>query len=178
MTYFNQPPQYSGRFRMTAEYNDTMLKLTPQQVAQVAHLSDQTLRHWRQVLPPLAGLNGYTPCFAPGDALALLVVRHLVKVMGISVGALVAASTGLFSLCRNTSWPLLADRRLLVDVERGEVSLLTREPDLDAPAILVPMRPFAEQLQAAWASSFPALEQLPLHFPAAVVPLPPRMAGA
>ncbi len=163
---------------MIAAYNKNMLKLTPQQVAQVAHLSDQTLRHWRQVLPPLAGLNGYTPCFAPGDALALLVVRHLVKVMGISVGALAAASTGLFSLCRNTSWPLLADRRLLVDVERGAVSLLTREPDLDAPAILVPMRPFAEQLQAAWASSFPALEQLPLHFPAAVVLRAPRMVGA
>lgn len=155
-----------------------MLKLTPQQVAQVAHLSDQTLRHWRQVLPPLSGLNGYTPCFAPGDALALLVVRHLVKVMGISVGTLAAASTSLFSLCRNTSWPLLGDRRLLVDIERGEVSLLTREPELDMPAILVPMRPFAEQLQAAWVSSFPALDQLPLHFPAAVVTRSPRMVGA
>jgi hypothetical protein len=43
---------------------------------------------------------------------------------------------------------------------------------------LIPMRPFAEELQAAWASSFPALEQLPLHFPAAVVARSPRMAGA
>lgn len=154
-----------------------MLKLTPKQVAQVAQLPDQTLRHWRQVLPPLAGLNGYTPCFTPGDTLALLVVRHLVKVMGISVGTLAAASTDLFSLCRYTSWPLLADRRLLVDVECGKVVLLTREPDVSAPVILVPMRPFAELLQAAWASSFPALEQLSLHFPASVVPRSPRMVG-
>lgn len=156
----------------------TMLKLTPQQVANVARLSDQTLRHWRHVLPPLAGLNGYTPCFAPGDALALLVVRHLVKVMGISVSALGTVSTGLFSLCRSTSWPQLADRHLLLHIERGEVSLLTREPDIDAPAILVPMRPFAEQLQAAWANSFPAEEQLSLQFPTTVVQRINWMASA
>ena len=151
-----------------------MLRLTPQQVAEVAQLSDQTLRHWRNVLPPLAGLNGYTPCFTPGDALALLVVRHLVKVMGIGVGALAGASIDLFSLCRSTSWPQLADRRLLVQVEQGKAIVLTGEPDLDTPAVLVPMKPFAEQLQAAWVSSFPALEQLPLQFGAAVVP--PRLA--
>ena len=155
-----------------------MLKLTPQQVALVANLSDQTLRHWRQVLPSLAGLNGYTPCFTPGDALALLIVRHLVKVMGISVGALAAASTELFSICRNTSWPSMAERSLLIDIEQGRATLLAREPELDVPAILVPMRPFAEQLQAAWGSSFPTLEQLPLHFPAAVVACSPRMAKA
>jgi hypothetical protein len=98
-----------------------MLKLTPQQVAHLTQLSDQTLRHWRHVLPPLTGLNGYTPCFAPGDALALMVVRHLVKVMGISVSALSAVSTSLFSLCRSTSWPHLADQRLLVHVEREKL---------------------------------------------------------
>lgn len=155
-----------------------MLRLTPQQVAEVAQLSDQTLRHWRSVLPPLAGLNGYTPCFTPGDALALLVVRHLVKVMGISVGTLVSASSDLFSLCRNTSWPHLADRHLLIQIERGSVILLTHEPNLESPAIVVPMRHFAEQLQAAWANSFPSLEQLPLQFGASVIPRPPRMAGA
>lgn len=155
-----------------------MLRLTPQQVAEVSRLSDQTLRHWRSVLPPLAGLNGYTPCFTPGDALALLVVRHLVKVMGISVGTLAGASSDLFSICRSTSWPHLADRHLLIQIEQNSVILLTREPDLEAPAILVPMRPFAEQLQAAWASSLPALEQLPLQFGATVVPRAARVAGA
>jgi hypothetical protein len=155
-----------------------MLRLTPQQVAEVAQLSDQTLRHWRNVLPPLSGLNGYTPCFTPGDALALLVVRYLVKVMGISVGTLARASSDLFSLCRNTSWPHLADRQLLVQVERDSVILLTHEPNLETPAILVPMRPFAEQLQAAWASSFPGLEQLPLQFGTTVVPRPTRTARA
>jgi len=147
-----------------------MLKLTPQQVAEMAQLSDQTLRHWRGVLPPLVGLNGYTPCFTPGDVLALLVVRHLVKVMGISVGTLASASIGLFDLCRNTSWPNLAELRLLVRVERGEVGILTGDAELEDPAILVPMRPFADRLQSVWASSFPTSEQLPFPFPASGVP--------
>lgn len=157
-------------------YNPTMLKLTPQQVANIAELSDQTLRHWRHVLPPLAGLNGYTPCFAPSDALALLIVRHFVKVMGISVSALATVSTGLFSLCRNTSWPQLSDRHLLVNIERGDVSLLTPELNIDSPAIIVPMRPFLEQLQSAWANSFPAEEQLSLQFPAMIVQHTNRVA--
>lgn len=155
-----------------------MLRLSPQQVTQLAQLPDQTLRHWRRVLPPLAGLNGYTSCFTPGDALALLVIRHLVKVMGISVGALAPASSDLFSLCRNTSWLHLADHCLLVQVELGRVTLQPYELTLDLPAILIPMRPFAEQLQAAWISSFPALEQLPLQFAATVVPRHARRAGA
>ena len=155
-----------------------MLKLTPQQVAQVAQLSDQTLRHWRQVLPPLGGLNGYTSCFSPGDALALLVVRHLVKVMGISVGALAPASTALFDLCRTTSWPQLADQRLLIHVAHGSVSVLIGDIELSEPAILVPMRPFADQLQGAWASSFPPVDQLSLQFPTSVVSRPARAASA
>lgn len=164
--------------KMSAVYNRTMLKLTPKQVAYVAQLSDQTLRHWRHVLPPLAGMNGYTPCFELGDALALLVVRHLVKVMGINVSSLSAVSIGLFSLCRSTSWPQLADRNLLVYIERGEVSLLTREPDIDAPVILVPMSPFTKQLQAAWANSFSAEEQLSLQFHATIVQHTNRVASS
>jgi|SRR5882724_244703 len=154
-----------------------MLRLTPQQVAHMAQLSDQTLRHWRQVLPPLAGLNGYIPCFIPGDVLALLVLRHLVKIMGISVGTLAAASIGLFDLCRNTNWPYLAERRLLVQVERGAVSILTQDFEVDDPAIVIPMRPFADRLQSIWASSFSPADQLPFQFPASVQG-PARRAGA
>ncbi len=163
---------------MFAVYDANMLMLTPQQVANIAQLSDQTLRHWRSVLPPLAGLNGYKPCFAPGDALALLVVRHLVKIMGISVATLAAASPELFKLCRSTSWPHLADRQLLVQVENGSVSLVSKTPDLKEPTIVVPMRPFAEQLQAAWANSYPPPDQLPLQLPASFAPRPSRYADA
>jgi hypothetical protein len=155
-----------------------MLKLTPQQVAQVAKLTDQTLRHWRQVLPPLGGMNGYTPCFAPGDVLAILVVRHLVKVMGLGVSSLASASTGLFALCRDTSWPELAHVQLLIQVEDGNVNVLTSDVNIESPAIVVPMRRFADELQAAWANnSLTPVEQLPLHFQAPVGPSRVSSAG-
>ena len=155
-----------------------MLKLTPQQVSEVARLPDQTLRHWRKVLPPLAGLNGYAPCFSPGDALALLVMRHLVKEMGIGVAALATASTDLFALCRSTSWPLLADQSLVVDVAGGTARVFDRNGDFTSPLIVIPMRTFAEQLQAAWASSFPAGEQIPLQFPVSIDTSSARIANA
>jgi hypothetical protein len=164
------------RNKIFAVYTRAVLKLTPQQIATIAKLSEQTLRHWRCVLPPLTGLNGYTPCFSPGDALALLVVRHLVKIMGISVGALAPASSGLFDLCRNTSWPHLADCQLVIEVERGAVSLLAKVPNLNEPAIVVPMRRFAEELQAAWATSNPTQNQLPLQLSAAVASRATRYA--
>ncbi|WP_028227248.1 MerR family transcriptional regulator [Paraburkholderia ferrariae] len=155
-----------------------MLKLTPQQVSEVAQLPDQTLRHWRKVLPPLVGLNGYAACFSPGDALALLVVRHLVKTMGISVATLAPASTDLFSLCRSTSWPLLTDRQLIVDVQSGSVRVLDRDANFITPLIVIPMRTFAEQLQSAWASSFPSDDQLSLQFPLSIDTSPARIANA
>ncbi|SIO28522.1 hypothetical protein [Paraburkholderia phenazinium] len=155
-----------------------MLKLTPQQVSDVAQLPDQTLRHWRKVLPPLVGLNGYAPCFSPGDALALLVVRYLVKAMGISVATLAPASADLFSLCRSTSWPLLADRLLVVDVQNGSVHALDRDASFGVPVIVIPMRAFAERLQAAWASSFPSDDQLSLQFPLSLDTPPARIANA
>lgn len=155
-----------------------MLKLTPQQVSEVAQLPDQTLRHWRKVLPPLAGLNGYAPCFSPGDALALLVIRHLVKAMGISVGTLAPASTDLFTLCRSTSWPLLTDRLLVVDVHSGSVRVLDRDASFVTPMVVIPMRAFAEQLQSTWASSFPSNDQLSLQFPLSIDTPPARIANA
>lgn len=139
-----------------------MLRLTPQQIIEIAELSDQTLRHWRRVLPPLSGLNGHTPCFALGDALALLVVRHLVKAMGINVSTLAPASLQLFDLCRNTNWPHLSGQSLVIHVERGAVSLLDRELELEEPAIVVPMRTFADQLRAAGVTSSQS-DQLPLR---------------
>lgn len=154
-----------------------MLRLTPQQIFEIAELSDQTLRHWRRVLPPLAGLNGHTPCFALGDALALLVVRHLVKGMGINVSTLAPASLQLFDLCRSTNWPHLSDQSLVIQVERGAVSVLDPAIELEEPAIVVPMRTFAHQLRAAGVSSSYS-DQLPLRLPPSGVSRSARMVGA
>lgn len=155
-----------------------MISLTPQQISRVTGLPDQTLRHWRATLPPLQGLNGYTACFSPADALALLVIKHLVKAMGIAVASLRSAAGPLFEICRSTTWPLLADRALLIDVVRGTVEL--REPssisEATEPILCVPMRHFAEELQSAWLERIPPGEQLEL-LPPTLLASPARRAG-
>ncbi len=145
-----------------------MLAITLQQVLHVTGLPDQTLRHWRTTLPPLKGRNGYTACFSPSDALALLVLKQLVRDMGIAVAALKDVSVQLFAVCRSAAWRHLSDRVLAVDMLRGDVSFWDSADGVDAPLVLLPMRPLADQLQAAWAEDGPSLEQLSLIPPTLV----------
>lgn len=139
-----------------------MLAITLQQILHVTGLPDQTLRHWRNTLPPLHGRNGYTACFSPSDALALLVLKQLVRDMGITVATLKGVSVQVFDLCRSAAWKHLADRVLAVDVLRGDVSFWDAMDGVNAPLVLLPMRPLADQLQSAWAEDGPSLEQLSL----------------
>jgi hypothetical protein len=98
--------------------------------------------------------------------------------MGVNVAAIVPASTTLFELCRKTSWPQLAERTLLLQLEKGLVTILKRSLyGLSSPAIVIPMRPFTDQLQAAWADTS-AKEQLRLTLPPTIVSRSAREAGA
>lgn len=136
-----------------------MLAITLQQILHVTGLPDQTLRHWRSTLPPLQGRNAYTACFSPSDALALLVLKQLVRDMGIAVASLKDVSVQLFDLCRNAAWRQLSDRVLAVDVLRGDVTFWDGADGVDAPMVILPMRPLADRLQAAWVEDGPSLEQ-------------------
>ncbi len=142
-----------------------MLAITLQQVLHVTGLPDQTLRHWRSTLPPLKGRNAYTACFSPSDALALLVLKQLVRDMGISVASLREVSVHLFDLCSNVAWRQLSDRVLAIDVLRGDVTFWAGKYDVDAPMVMLPMSPLANQLQAAWAEDGPSIGQLSLIAP-------------
>ncbi|WP_330834023.1 hypothetical protein [Piscinibacter sp.] len=95
-------------------------------------------------------------------------LKQLVRGMGIAVAGLRDVSEQLFAVCRGTAWPQLADKALAIDVVQGEVRLWGPEDEIDAPVILLPMRPLAEQLQAAWADTHPSFEQLSLIPPALV----------
>jgi len=139
-----------------------MLAITLQQVLHVTGLPDQTLRHWRNTLPPLQGRNAYTACFSLSDALALLVLKQLVRDMGIAVASLKDVSVQLFDVCRSAARRQLSDRVLAIDVLRGDVTFWNGADGVDAPLVILPMRPLADQLQAVWAEDSPSLEQLSL----------------
>lgn len=129
-----------------------MLSLSLQQVTTVTGIPEQTMRHWRNTLPPLKGLNGHRATFTAADALALLVLRHLVKVMGISVATLQTPSERIFELFRAATWSQLAGSLLTIDSTDGTVELWAasalRFPE--HPAVMVPMASFAREIRSAW----------------------------
>ena len=141
-----------------------MLKLTPQQVVLLTGLTEQTLRHWRVALPPLQGLNGHRPCFEPGDAMALLVLGHLVKNMGFTIASLTDIAIPLFHICRTTHWSELATHYLLVDTESGNIFTISGAFELPTkPMLLLPMRQFFDHLQKAWGNWQLPVSQLSLN---------------
>jgi hypothetical protein len=75
------------------------MKYTPGQAQETLYLSPATFRHWKTALPPLRGRIGYSPCFTPGDLLAMAVVKMLTEDIGIRVGNLRGIADALFGQC-------------------------------------------------------------------------------
>ncbi len=141
-----------------------MLRLTPAQVVGLAQVSPETLRHWRKVLAPLKGYSGRGPCFLPGDALALAIVRNLVKDMGIQVGTLSRLAPRLFEICRTTSWPMLKATVLLLRPEQGTVD--ARQQDaraLDQMSIVIPLGSIVDALERELRADDANSAQMPLR---------------
>ena len=68
------------------------------QVQELAGIRREQLRHWRKVLPPLAGRDGRTDVYTFGEALALAVLVALVEGLGISVSRLSACAGDVFAV--------------------------------------------------------------------------------
>jgi hypothetical protein len=88
------------------------MKLTPLQIRELVGISQETLRHWRRVLPPLKERSGYAPCFTPGDALALSVIKEIVECLQMRVQVLQPFAEELFNICRGINWPRLEQQSL------------------------------------------------------------------
>ena len=104
-------------------------------------IPQETLRHWRSVLPSLAGLKGHAPVFRPGQLLGLAVVRVLVEDLGLSVGTLKAVEREIFEICGSPQWVRLARGYLLVRPADGSakfVDTLT-DADVEQASILLPL---------------------------------------
>lgn len=68
------------------------------QVQELAGIRREQLRHWRKVLPPLAGRDGRTDVYTLGEALALAVLVALVEGLGISVSRLSGCAGEVFAV--------------------------------------------------------------------------------
>jgi DNA-binding transcriptional MerR regulator len=147
------------------------MKLSPGQIREVLGLSQDTFRHWKKALPPLAGRNGYRPCFSPGDLLALALIRALTEDAGVQVSALHAVATGLFDYCGQHSWAELERSTLVIELAGGRFRFLTDTniPQLDKIGIVVSCRPIVADLRERLLMEKEDNNQGNLRFPPTVV---------
>lgn len=127
------------------------MKLTPQQLREIVGISQETLRHWRQTLPPLQGRKGYSPCFFAADALALLVIREITETLHVKVHALKPIVTRLFEVCRDINWFQLEKKNLVFSFSEPSIKAVDVEKcaydDCIGPMICLPLWPLITTLR-------------------------------
>jgi hypothetical protein len=125
------------------------MKFTPGQVQALIDLPQEAFRHWKKTLPPLAGRNGYTPCFTAGDLLAMALIRAMTEDAAIPVRALQAISASLFEQCGRHGWASLERSVLVVELPSVRVEFLSEPsvPQLDRIGIVVSCRQIITRLR-------------------------------
>lgn len=96
------------------------MRYTPAQIKEALEITEETLRHWRKALPPLQDKRGYSPCFSPGDLLALQVVARFHD-LGVSVSQLKPHANKLFQACSQAAWFGLEDKVVVYDGQALEM---------------------------------------------------------
>lgn len=138
---------------------------TPAQIKETLEITEETLRHWRKALPPLKGKRGYSPCFSPGDLLALKVVAGL-HGLGISVSQLKPHADKLFGACSQVAWFGLEDKILVYDGQMLEMVTASGEGHwAQAVRIAAPLGPLIRQLRQRLSEENPHPAQSEIAFP-------------
>ena len=148
------------------------MQYTPQQVMATVGISQQTLRYWRKVLPPLSDRDGYKACFSFADLVALKVTYLLANEAGVAVGTISKMSQAIFSAC-TVNAPLASGyyATLTICPGSGKVVRSPRDKGLNAEEleIVVPLGKCIEELLEALQESGTATRQFALPLPLAAV---------
>ena len=120
---------------------------TQEQARTVTGIGQETLRHWRKLIPYLAAKSGKTARFSFGDFLGLSVTREVTGSLGVSISHV---RDGIESLFR-----ILSEETVVhpgsIAVLRNSTSFIVRESQLGSTggelAVLVPLDPVIESLQ-------------------------------
>jgi hypothetical protein len=156
------------------------MKLTPGQLRETLGLSQDTYRHWKQALSPLAGRNGYRPCFTLGDLLALAMVKALIEDAGMRVGALQPVAEALFRICNASPWAALERSILVVELADVHVAVMPEDQTRRAKGISIqaPCRPIVGRLREKLLTEQGEEPQQTLRFPPAAVGARRRSIGS
>ena len=143
------------------------MRLNQAQVRNLAGVSEETLRVWRNALPALRQLSGRTAQITLGDAVDVAVIRSLVTGFGVKVQKLAPASVDLFKACDEACGHVGSPGRSpTVLTIIGERCFLLSNMDvlatLDDAALVVPLLPIIEQVRAKVLQRYESQAQLPL----------------
>ncbi len=123
------------------------MRYTPAQVKEALEITEETLRHWRKSLPPLKDKRWYSPCFSPGDLLALKVVARL-HALGISVSQLKLHAEKLFQACSRSAWFGLEDKVVVYDGQTLEMVVVGADGHWsEVVRVAAPLGPLIRQLR-------------------------------
>ena len=122
---------------------------TPGQLRQLLALPQETFRHWKKAIPPLADRNGYTPCFSPGDLLALALIKELVDDAGVKVSALAQITPQLFDVCNRHGWTQLERSVVVLELSTKKVFVAgdAAFPRPHSTALVLVCKPAIESLR-------------------------------
>ncbi|MFV1493566.1 hypothetical protein VWX97_11350 [Phaeobacter sp. JH18-32] len=91
------------------------MRFSTRQVQELAGIRREQLRHWKKVLPPLAGRDGRADTYSFDEALSLSLIAALVNQLGIPVSRLIAPSSDLFALMVETDAHTVSKMHLYVE---------------------------------------------------------------
>ena len=144
---------------------------TPGQLRGAISLRQETYRHWKKALGPMRCARGHSPCFKPGDIVALAIVKSLTQELGINVKTLIPIAESLFELCNRSPWPILERSKVVIDLPGANVKLLGEISEITSenPIITVPLAPVIAHLSAQLLTATDGDEQQSLRFPPVTV---------
>jgi len=141
------------------------MKYSPEHIREIGQISQETLRHWRTVLPPLSAKKGRN-AFSLGDALAILVIKDLCLSLKIKISELVPFAETLFDICDSSKWDSYQNKILVFDPSSKRIQVYDQILDLNSvpsPAVLININMHVESLRK-YALGIDDNDQLEIRF--------------
>ena len=143
------------------------VELTQASVREILAIPQETMRHWRKVLPALAS-RGRLAKLSAGDLVALAIIRDLVRTSGINASAIAPYASSLFDVCNSRPWHALVRSRLQIEgMSVHLVPALSMPPNARGPLISIQLRHVIQDLVDRLGAR-PG-DQIELMFPLATV---------
>lgn len=135
----------TGKYGVNCLY---AMKLTQQQVRELVGIAPETFRYWRRALPPLREKEGKAAQFSCCDLLALLITKHLIDDLHISVNALKNVSYKLFDLCRVSRWNDYKGKVVCLDLVLNDLDIYDSKHSIliDHPVIVFNIELFKNEV--------------------------------